>query len=207
MTIQKLGPPDLYSLHSDLLKCISKRAGDSTLITLRLTCKKFFNSLPPLNEPFCNVAAREGHLDLLTWAKNKKFIWKVNNVCREACLNGHIYIVKHCHFKKAVIEENWLDSAAINGHLDIIKWAQSARSYYPSDLIRNSVASKGHLDMLQYILYIRSESLMNLKVFQDIAIMAALSGKKNILTWLRSTKHHERELNFIISELKVNIDG
>jgi len=71
----------------------------------------------------CNIAAKNGWLDLLIWARQNGCYWN-SLVCSYAALNGHLEVLKWaiqngCEWNKYVCS-----SAAYNGHLEVLKWAR-----------------------------------------------------------------------------------
>jgi len=78
----------------------------------------------------CNIAAKNGWLDLLKWARHSSLTfgngceWN-SKVCRYAAWNGHLEVIKWaiqngCEWNSKVL----CRYAAQNGHLEVLKWAK-----------------------------------------------------------------------------------
>jgi hypothetical protein len=169
------------------VKHILKRAPDSGSVLLRQTCKKLCAGIAPLphiNNQLCTVAAREGYLNLVEWAKNKGYTWKKDDVCKTACVNGHLKIVFLALADRAQFSNEWIDYAVMNGHLNILEWAKS-RLYTSSLKIQLFLAAKGDLNTLKKVVENRHNTPSD---FMATAFAAEEKNQHLILAWLKEKK-------------------
>ena len=120
----------LLALPLDLLRLIfSSYVARSPLsrITARFVCRRFRDLLPPPfpKDPreqasdFCKLAAADGYLNLIKWART----------------NGCPWDARTCA------------GAAGGGHLEVLQWARA--NGCPSDVLTCAVAARGgHLEVL-----------------------------------------------------------
>ena len=64
---------------------------------------------------------KNGHLELLKWARNKKCPWSVR-ACKLAAKNGHLEVLKYLHDNNCPWNANACRHAAENGHLEVLKY-------------------------------------------------------------------------------------
>src|SRR5947207_1347241 len=66
----------------------------------------------------CNIAAENGWLDLLKWAKQNSY------VCNNAAQNGHLEVLKWAR-QNGCEWDRWVcNYAARNGHSEVLKWVK-----------------------------------------------------------------------------------
>src|SRR5689334_10696245 len=108
-------PQLLLALPTDVLRLIlSSYVARSPLshITARFVCRRFRDLLvPPLSQQtrqqvlyFCNLAAAEGNLNLIEWARTNGCPWN-EDTCACAAEGGHLEVLKwaianRCHWNK-----------------------------------------------------------------------------------------------------------
>src|SRR5437868_7835842 len=108
---------NIIQLPKDLNNIYCSYLTENESIYINCEWKKFSKN------DICNIAARNGLLDLLIWARQKGCYWD-DRVCNEAAKNGHLEVLKWaiqngCEWNKYVCS-----SAAYNGHLEVLKWAR-----------------------------------------------------------------------------------
>jgi hypothetical protein len=138
---------NLVSLPSDLIRYILDRSPDSTRVLIRQVCRKLHDKIDPspyFNHHLCKIAAAEGYLNLVVWAKNKGYTWKQNDICEAACLNGHIDIIEFSIKEKAKVNTDWIDRAIMSGHVNMIDYARSQFHQVPVK-VAYELACKGDL--------------------------------------------------------------
>jgi len=72
----------------------------------------------------CDYAARNGHLDVLQWAKSNGYSWSLD-ICSCAGENGHLEVLKWARSNGYSWSSDTCALAAQNGHLKVLKWARS----------------------------------------------------------------------------------
>ena len=97
----------------------------------------------------CKGAARNGHLHILTWARENGFGWD-SNICLEAAINGRLDVLQWARDNNYEWKFDICTIAARHGHLEILKWARS--NGYPWDFNTcASAAGHGHLEILKWL--------------------------------------------------------
>lgn len=120
---------NLLDIHKDILRKILRdylNKADRILL-LRAGGIKL-----PLHEDVINIAAENGHIDILKWLKENKCPW-TDQVCAYAAANNHLVVLKwlaenNCPWN--VWAYAW---AAENGHLKVLKFLKEKGcpwSYY-----------------------------------------------------------------------------
>src|SRR5947207_11089688 len=71
----------------------------------------------------CNMAAQNGWLDLLMWARQNGYEL-TSSTCYYAALNGHSEVLKWARQNGCDWNSFVCSGAAWNGHLEVIKWAR-----------------------------------------------------------------------------------
>jgi len=124
-------------------------------------------------EVYC---AKNGYLSILKTMGDMKtiFLWKLI-ICEEAAVDGHLDVIKWARSMGA----SWgrtMWEALVNGHLEVIVWAHSVGADWPVNTC-STAAAKGHLKILQY-------ARANGAVWNEsTATNAALNGHLEILQW------------------------
>jgi len=104
----------------------------------------------------CDIAAENGWLDLLKWAREKNYKWN-NSLLGSAAKNGHLKVLKWalqngCQWYW--YENNSIyECAAENGHFEVLKWIHENGCKWncKQDNWTCAFAAKnGHLDMLKW---------------------------------------------------------
>ena len=79
--------------------------------------KKFYKNA------VCFIAAENGWLDLLKWAKQNGCEWD-SFVCGGAAWSGHLEIIKWEKQNGCEWDSKVCNDAALRGHLEVLKWAR-----------------------------------------------------------------------------------
>src|SRR5271165_4484675 len=89
------------------------------------------------------IAAQNGWLDLLKWAKQNGCDWN-SSTCSIAAHNGHLEVLKWARENGCKWNSLTCSNAAENGHLEVLKWARENgcdwNSYTCSYAARNGIA-------------------------------------------------------------------
>jgi hypothetical protein len=70
----------------------------------------------------CAYAAREGHLELLKWARENGCDWD-SRTCANAAEGGHLELLKWARENGCPWDWRTCADAAREGHLELLKWA------------------------------------------------------------------------------------
>src|SRR5271170_6107046 len=71
----------------------------------------------------CRIAAENGWLDLLKWARKNGYYWD-SWTCSDAALDGHLALLKWAKENGCDWDSLTCSYAAENGHLEVLKWAR-----------------------------------------------------------------------------------
>ena len=73
----------------------------------------------------CNIAAENGWIDLLKWArKPENNCYWGSNTCSDAAKNGHLEVLKWARQNGCEWDSYTCSYAAENGHLEVLKWTK-----------------------------------------------------------------------------------
>jgi len=140
-----------------------------------------------LGDNICDIAAMNGFLDVLMWAREigcplDKF------ACAYAAGAGHLPIVQWLVANSCKINPEICSWAAQNGHMHVLKWAYANNC--PIDYWTCTYAAEyGHLCVFEWLetlpepLWIREN--MRQYIHENICYLAAKNGHLNILEWLK----------------------
>jgi len=191
----------LYEVNTETRKLIkrSSRAGDlkekfwieemSSISTLEVAWEHFpwgtYNDHfeEEMDETyFCMRVAQTNKLELLKWAREeKKCKWHEETIIA-AARQGNLEMVKYCVANECPINEFACARAALNGHLEILKYLREEVKA-PWDLRTASWAAlNGHLHILEYLVE-RKFDQYNLFACK----YAAENGHLDCLKYLRET--------------------
>ncbi|KAI9991422.1 hypothetical protein PInf_019103 [Phytophthora infestans] len=149
-------------------------------------------------------AAANGRLDLVHWYCEMKgpyaFGW---NVMDAAVAQNHMDVVQYLD---SVVgnrcTRRGLDRAALNGHLNVVKWLNESRYYEIRTFqsLENAIAG-GHLAIVQYVMQTVEVAYTS---WMQAALTAAVThGRRQILQWLHDraaaeAAMHNRRFRFEI---------
>jgi hypothetical protein len=140
----------------------STRAGDlkkrfkveemSSISTLEVAWEH--KSLWPIwwDEPyFCYEVAQTNKLELLKWIREeKKCRWDAGTIT-PAARQGNLEMVKYCVANECPINEFACACAAVNGHIEVLKYLREEVKAPWDFLTANRAAANGHLHILEYL--------------------------------------------------------
>ena len=73
------------------------------------------------NTMFCRLIAQTGNLEILQWARQKKFPWD-KETCVEAAFHGHLSILKYAHENECPWDDYVCNCAAGRGQLECLQY-------------------------------------------------------------------------------------
>lgn len=125
----------------------------------------------------CSEAARGGHFEVLKWARANGCNWHIDTTLNAATA-GHLEILQWAYKERCIIEESVHYMAAGANQLAVVKWLQEKE---PTWIDLTDAAINGHLEMIQWVLKDRDE------VFeQNICLNAVRGGQLHILKWAQT---------------------
>jgi len=163
----------------------------------------------------CTEAARQGHMQLLMWARsqNPPCFWN-EDVCKFAAHNGRLDMLEWARSQEPPCPWNALvcSSASKNGHMDVLKWLRSQKPPCPWDTnVCTTAAIRRDWNMLKWAraqkppcpwsagVYHNAARHGQLDLIQwgraqnpacpwnaDVTANAAQNGQLGVLKWLRS---------------------
>ena len=98
--------------------------------------------------------------------------------CSNAALNGHLEVLKYARENNCPWNESTCRNAAYNGHLEVLKWARENNCPWDESTCRNA-ALNGHLEVLKYA----REN--NCPWDESTCSSAADGGHLEVLKWAR----------------------
>jgi len=100
---------------------------------------------------FCYKVAWTNKLELLKWAREeKKCEWNVGTI-KTAALQGNLEMVKYCVANECPIDEDACACAAMNGHLECLKYLHEEVKARWDSGTAECAAQNGHLHILEYL--------------------------------------------------------
>ncbi|ETL95245.1 hypothetical protein L917_06924 [Phytophthora nicotianae] len=140
-------------------------------------------------------AAANGRLDLVQWYCEMKgpyaFGW---NVMDAAVAHNHMDIVQYVdNVLGNRCTRRGLERAALNGHLNVVKWLNNSRYYEIRTFqsLENAIAG-GHLEIVQYVMHTVEVAYTS---WTQAALTAAVTyGQRRILQWLHDRASAEAAL-------------
>ena len=78
----------------------------------------------PWDESTCSRVAKNGHLAVLQWARAQGCRWD-GTTCAYAAMNGHLEVLKWARAQGCPWEERTCEAAAVGGHLEVLRWARA----------------------------------------------------------------------------------
>ena len=131
---------------------------------------------------FCSRVAETNKLELLKWAREeKKCKWDEGTINR-AAEKGNLEMIKYCVAKKCPINRWACAEAAVNGHLECLKYLREEVKAPWDDLTASWAALKGHLHILEYLVERKYD-----KYSVSACELAARNGHFDCLKYLRET--------------------
>jgi hypothetical protein len=133
-----------------------------------------------LDANMCSLAASEGHLEMLKWAKKNGYNWD-EITCSLASKGGHLEILKWARENNCPWDEVVCVEAANGGHFSILKWARENGCPWNEDVC-SEAACNGHIEILKWA---RENGCPWNK---EVSYLAAYGGHLEILKWARENK-------------------
>nr|WIL04766.1 ankyrin repeat-containing protein [Cedratvirus duvanny] len=152
-------------------KKLAKIALNRGLLYLLQACKGF------INKSVCTIAAENGHLEVLQWARANGFPWDLS-ICTIAAKNGHLEVLQWARANGCPWNEGTCTYAAGNGHLEVLQWARANGCPWNSNTCSHA-ALNGHLEILQWA---RANGC---RWNQRTCGNAARNGHLKVLEWAR----------------------
>src|SRR5579872_647404 len=130
-------------------------------------------------------ATKGGHLELTKWLMENGCIWD-EDVCTIAAGHGYLEIIQWAIIKNLIWNPDiCFRAAAINGHLEILKWAKTnGYTFKPS--IFKFAAESGQLEILKWF-WENDEKLFDCRFCLNIIVASdvARQGHLEVFKWLR----------------------
>ena len=96
----------------------------------------------------CKLAAMDGNLEMLKWARAHGCEWD-SNTCAHAALGGHLEVLQWLRENGCQWDELTCTWAAAKGHLEVLKWARANGCQWDRRICVLA-AVNGHLNVLQW---------------------------------------------------------
>ena len=96
----------------------------------------------------CAYAAKNGHLEVLQWARARGCPWD-ERTCACAAWNGHLEVLQWARAHGCPWDEDTCAWAAENGHLEVLQWARAHGCPWDERTCEKA-AENGHLEVLQW---------------------------------------------------------
>ena len=187
-------PQLLLDLPTDVLRLILSYIVryPLSLITARFVCRRFRDLLPPLSKEtrqqaryFCGLAASNGYLNLIKWARTNGCPWSEYTSAR-AARGGHLEVLQWLRANGCPWTATICSNAAAGGHLEVLQWARTNGCPW-NEWTCCGAAQGGHLVMLQWA---RTNGCpWNERTCHS----AAERGHLEVLQWATSTVAHTIE--------------
>ncbi|KAL6075282.1 Ankyrin repeat domain containing protein [Balamuthia mandrillaris] len=139
-----------------------------------------------LNEDTCTLAAGQGCLEVLQWARQEKGCPWTEAAFTAAAAGGHLEVLQWLHQSGCPCdEEDVLCAAASGGHLQVLKWAHGEYFEIPDSAFKGA-AYNGHLAVLEW----GHENGLPLQK-TDIFSGAVKGGHMTVLKWIAQVLGNE----------------
>jgi hypothetical protein len=155
----------LYEVNSETRKLVkrSSRKGElkkrfqvkemSSISTLEFVWehKSLWHEYLKYETDFCYEVAKTNKLELLKWAREEKKCKWDHNTIQTAARQGNLEMVKYCVANECPINTWSCAYAALNGHLECLKYLHEEAKAPWSSRTASWAASNGHLHILEYL--------------------------------------------------------
>jgi len=154
-----------------------------------LTSKYFCWILASLAKPikaspkYCIYLAKNGHLQLLQWAKYQGYYFD-KKIFNAAASNGHLDIIKWAYKSNCLFDRKFLLAAAKYGHEHIMKWGIENNLCYGDidyERVLTKYAARNGMTVILKLFYEKS-----IGMYHHICACAAECGQFDTLKWLIS---------------------
>jgi hypothetical protein len=148
--------------------------------------KKWLPELSSIIENGTHLAVINGHLELADWLMQNQYTPISSNTVILAVARGSLDTIKwiYDNFQDEIFNTKGLiDTAAVYGHLEIIKWLHTFTTSLATTNAIDYAAANGHLEVVQWLYQNRNEG------YTDAAINYAIkTGYNNVVNWLIARK-------------------
>ena len=131
---------------------------------------------------FCYQVAFTNKLELLKWAREEKKCEWDGRTINTAAYHGNREMVKYCIANECRIDEYACANAALNGHLEILKYLREEAKAPWDRHTANWATLTGHLHILEYLVERKFD-----KYDAYACYYAAVNGHLDCLKYLRET--------------------
>ena len=140
-----------------------------------------------MKHPVSRVAAKNGHLDVLKWARTNGCPWN-GCTCANAALGGYLDVLRWARANGCPWDERTCSWAAECGHLDVLKWARANGCEWDYTDCLLSATSNGHLEVVQWLRsrFFVGGSLGNEAIHALVVSTARRFRQMHIVDWARS---------------------
>ena len=111
----------------DIDNLIFSLCDKSTQLILDITYPNKFFIDKFIYDDLCFQAAKDGHLAIVIWSKQNRYSY--NNICLAAAENGHLDILIWARENGYECNARVFAFAALNGHLNILKYFDISANY------------------------------------------------------------------------------
>ncbi len=99
--------------------------------------------------PVSHTYAREGHLEVLKWARSQGCPWNETDICCLAARGGHLDVLQWARSQGCPLSVHTCAYAAEGGHLEVLQWLRSQGCPW-DEWTCTYAALGGHLEVLQW---------------------------------------------------------
>ena len=173
----------LQTALNDVSAIVERAANTPMLHTLlaKLAPRIVDTSLDTQN--ICASIALCGNLDNLKLATEVYGCHMTDQTCANAALNGHLEMLKWARLNGCIWNADVCANAALNGHLDVLQWARNENPPCPWTVNTcANAALNGHLEVLQWARTQRPKCPWTC----DTCSNAAIGGHLHVLQWARA---------------------
>lgn len=136
----------------------------------------------------CSVT-RRGHLRVLLWMKSRGILLPMRVMAIDACIGGHLHILKMLIENGEEARRMWANMAADYGHVHILQWLLEEFNFTPTVRTLHVVIRMGNLVVVKWI-------TINTDIPYDVGCtnIAAAYNRQDIVEWGRVTYSVEPDM-------------
>ena len=118
--------PFLGKLPPEILDAVVNHLGwfQTTFAMTGRTCREAVKRVPDTRvvpRSTCTYAARDGHLEVLRWARRNGCPWDWRT-CSAAATGGHLEVLQWARQNGCPWNSYTCEGAALGGHLEVLRW-------------------------------------------------------------------------------------
>jgi len=132
-------------------------------------------------ERVCENSASGGHLDILAYATDCWYTYKLKKVSVGAAKNGHLHVLDWFRDNGYPLHQGLFLAAADNRQLNVLEWAKENECDWDTS-VATRMAANGDLDLLQWA------KGAGYDLGDQFAAVAAEIGDQAILEWARTSQ-------------------